>query len=64
MGKYLYKVLGNLNLLKLFLLEINLELEIPEVTSFPTVNTLLTGAKTAPTNPEPNPLKKPPTPAF
>ena len=46
------------------MLEINSELEIPDVTSFPTVKTTLTGASIAPTIPVPNPLKNPPTPPF
>ena len=49
---------------KAFLFEINSEFEIPEETSFPTVNTVLTGVNTAPNNPEPKPLKNPPKPLF
>ena len=44
--------------------QITSEFEIPEVTSFPSVNTVLTGANTAPTKPDPSPLKNPPTPPF
>ena len=37
---------------------------MPEVTSVPTVKTVLTGDKTAPSKPDPKPLKNPPTPLF